>query len=65
MGPSLLPPPLSPNASIFLIAPALISGCIPGLQSGGKALSVAEARVVSVSGLGSLCTAGSWAQLPL
>lgn len=36
MGPSLLPPPktfeLCPNASTFLIAPALVSGCILGLQ---------------------------------
>lgn len=68
MGPSLLPPPktfeLCPNVSILLIAPALVSGCILGLHSGGEALSVAEAGVVPVSGLGSLCPDGSWAQLP-
>lgn len=50
MGPSFLPPPntfeLCPGASIFLLAPALVSGCILGLRSGGEALSVAEARVV-------------------
>lgn len=62
VGPSLLPPlELCPNASTFLLAPALLS--ILGLQGGGEALGVAEAGVVSVSRPGSLCPAGCWAQL--
>lgn len=58
---------LCPNPSIRR-APALLSGCILGLQSGGKALSVAEARMLSVPGLGTaarvtrspLWICGSW-----